>query len=171
MTKDPKFSDEQSRIPDVTGTSIDPGFYDYQAQLRSIFPSITDKDIGEGWMRGEVKKAQDGDLLVLHPHGEEVKRGDNEIFLGIRFKKKVFKACIPDPSVIDRMVGDWDKIVEMLQRVAPSDDPRGETRQLILNWLLTNRDVDVPGKQNHTGAIMATAMVWLMYGRTSDYAM
>ncbi|WP_035975963.1 hypothetical protein [Bradyrhizobium sp. th.b2] len=143
-----------------TQANADAGFKDYSARYRKFISKVSDMEIGEGWMRGELAKAIGIDMLVLHPRGEPVRRSNCELKLELRYYHlHVFTAVLPDIGRIDAIVRDW---VEMMKLLPPSKDRRNSTRDFLMEWLLENRHyTDEPHTQNHSGAIMATAMLWL----------
>jgi hypothetical protein len=150
---------EAKRRRDAAGTSMEEGFKDYANRARKVIRDISDVEVGEGWMRGEMLNATDEDMLVLHPLGEAPKRSDNELKIWIRYKDQRFVAVLPSAS-LDQMVSDWKGVMKQLPRVK---DPRGQTRTFLMNWLLLNKQIDTPATKNHSGAIMAAAMVWLHF--------
>jgi hypothetical protein len=53
----------------------DKGFENYQAEARRVHPKISDRELGEAWMRGQVFTGSGADSVVIHETGQQLAIG------------------------------------------------------------------------------------------------
>lgn len=139
----------------------EPGFAEYAAELRSIFPHLSDQDIGKAWMRGEWAKAQGFDTLLVHRPGEKPRRHEDEIHLALIYGDKAFRAVIP-PDLVEELISGWERTLKEVA-MPPAGEERWFTFYAVKHGLLTNAIGDTPGVVEHAGAIMVAGTLWLIF--------
>ena len=75
------------------GATTDKGFEQYRALLRQAYSKSSDREIGEGWMRGEAAAVSGVDGMFIHPTGEAPPTPRNDdIRLSANYGQQSFKA-------------------------------------------------------------------------------
>ena len=143
------------------GATIDEGFNRYRDLFRRAFKKTSDREIGEGWMRGEAAKA--GDYMVLHPVGESSPApSDDDIFLSAVYESQWFLARTA-PRYFQMMIDGWPDFVRQVRNAGIStkgmitDDPRHDAREFIFQMILENWARSDPAMAALTGS----AIAWL----------
>jgi hypothetical protein len=128
-------------------------FEEYQRKVKQTYTNATDKEIGEGFMRGEWWRDTGVDAMVIHPPGEPTGRREGDKIVSATYGDCKFKAYVA-PSVAAQMIEGWGKILEFKPK--PNQDDRSSTKSAIVELLLEHRYVD-----GNMAAILASAIVWL----------
>jgi hypothetical protein len=141
--------------------SMDKGFSSYRAQARRAFPDITDRDLGESWMRRQAWLASGIDCVVIHKKGENpIARSTSDVVVSVAYGSLEFRAVI-DPDLFRVGAAGWErKLAAGLDAgmFEPGDDRREVSRRFILGCLVTQRYGEVDA------ARMAAAVSWLIAG-------
>src|SRR5262249_1529779 len=87
------------------GAPGDKGFGQYRELFRRAYSESSDREIGEGWMRGEAAAASSVDGMIIHPTGEPAPPPrDDDIRLSASYRQQSFKARVAAsyfPTLVD----------------------------------------------------------------------
>ena len=133
----------------MSGAGMDPGFDRFRDELRSAFPAMDDRTVGEAWMRKEV-------FNVPFGSPEEWKHMPGAVTIQLTYKNSTISAGVPNHEV-QGCIDKWD---EVIRRISPKD-PRGDTRDALVNTLATNKHND-----EHSAYVLCCGALWL--ARTSE---
>jgi hypothetical protein len=136
--------------------SMDKGFAGYGAQARRVFLSISDRDLGEGWMRGQAWSASAADGMVIHKKGEPAVRSATDIVVSMTYGSLKFKAVV-DPDRLRDCVAEWQRVLDEV--LEPGADRREASRRFILDRLVKQQYVD-----GDAVGTMTAAFAWLIAG-------
>src|SRR5262245_55171846 len=62
--------DTKEREAKTMGATTDKGFEQYRELFQRAYSKSSDREVGEGWMRGEAAAASGVDGMFIHPTGE-----------------------------------------------------------------------------------------------------
>jgi hypothetical protein len=137
--------------------SADKGFGGYRAQARRASPDISDRELGEAWMRGQAWSASGAEGMAVHERGEPSRaRRDDDVLVSMSHGSGMhFKAWIA-PDLLRVSVAQWGRVLD--EALKPGLDRRGMSRCFILDRLV---------KQHYDGdtaGMMVAAIAWLIAG-------
>jgi hypothetical protein len=135
---------------------MDKGFGGYRAQARRASPNISDRELGEAWMRGQAWSASGADGMVIHKKGEPAPRGANDVTVSMTYGSLRFKAFV-NPGLLRSGVAQWGQVLDEL--LVPEPKRRGMSRSFILDRLVTQHCTD-----GDTAGMMVAAIAWLIAG-------
>lgn len=124
---------------------LDPGFDAFRADLQTSFPGMSDRTVGEAWMRNDVK-----DLPAGSPAAWRHMPGT--LTVQIAYKAASISAAIR-PSDVDGIVAEW---ASQLSKYA-TQEPRVLSRGLVVEGLATNQHNDRQG-----ALLVLHAAIWLI---------
>jgi hypothetical protein len=136
-------------------SGLDAGFEAYRDKVREVYTTVTEREIGESWMRGEAWAASEADAMIIHRRGETRRHGDDDLTISAKYGSISFTAYV-EPNMIGEMVNDWDLIIHDMLDGKQRRDPREGTRATILLFLLEHRYTD-----GDAAAFLTYAIVWL----------
>jgi len=156
-------SEGADAVPDehTMGATGDKGFEQYRELFRRAYSKSSDREIGEGWMRGEAAAASGVDGMFIHPTGEAAPPPrDDDIRLSASYGQQSFKARVA-ASYFPRLVGIWPDFLRQMRKagIAPpvTDDKRHDAREFIFSMIVENRwQAD-----GQIAAVTAGAIAWL----------
>jgi hypothetical protein len=136
----------------------DKGFEDYTAEARRVHPKISDRTLGESWMRSQAFTASGADSMVIHEVGQQPQRPtDDDWLISLAYGSLSFKAFMP-AALFNQCIADIEKHVIPELRAMGATDVRAEARQWLLDMLIENR-----GKTDgNTAALIAATVGWLV---------
>jgi len=143
------------------GATEDKGFDQYRELFRRVYSESSDREIGEGWMRGEAAAASGVDGMIIHPTGEAAPPArDDDIRLSASYGQQSFKARVA-ASYFPRLIDIWPDFLRQMRKagIAPpvTDDKRHDAREFIFSMIVENRwQAD-----GQIAAVTAGAIAWL----------
>jgi hypothetical protein len=140
----------------------DKGFDDYKVEARQASPGISDRELGEAWMRGQAFTASGAESMVIHLVGEQPRPpSDDDWLISLAYASLSFKAFMP-AALFDQAIADVEKHVITAMQAKGVVDLRAEARQWLLDMLLENK-----GKTDgNIAALMAATVGWLVKSST-----
>jgi hypothetical protein len=145
------------------GASADKGFAEYRDLYRKAFltSSVSDREIGEGWMRGEKVKAENYEYMTLHAVDQSPPPpADDDFFVSVGYNKQIFAArgAAKDRDLLVKM---WISFIDQLRQQNSkllTGDDRADARSFIFEMVLGNQAWDDGTK----AALTAGAIAWLV---------
>jgi len=142
----------------------DKDFEAYQAMYRHAFHVVSERDIGEGYMRGEVAKINGVEQVVIHPlGGSPTPATETDIHLSARYRSQRFVARVQHEH-FRTLVDQWPNFVVALaahmkgdKRNPVTSDQRSDARSFLFEMIVDNGWQNDPLK----AALTASAMAWL----------
>jgi hypothetical protein len=126
------------------------GYEEYRRKVRGIYSKVSEREIGEGFMRGEALAASGADGMVIHRPGEPRPRGADDITVSVAYGTFAFRAYVA-PWLVPGLLEPWKSIAA---EAAEQGDPRQYTRGVIIECLVENRHADSEFAATLAGAIM-----------------
>ena len=148
--------DRRAAEAKARAAEIEKGFAGYRAQARRAFPSISDRDLGEGWMRGQAWAAGGADGMIIHRPGIPAVHNAGDVLVSMTYGKLKFRAIV-DPQLLRQSGVQWGQVLN--STLAPETDKRGATRHFILDRLVNQHHSD-----GDTAGMMVAAFAWLIAG-------
>jgi hypothetical protein len=140
----------------------DKGFEDYKAQARRASPSISDRGLGEAWMRGQAFTASGAESMVIHEIGQAPQPPSSDDWLiMLTYESVSFKAFVP-ARLFDEGIANLEKYVIPMLHAKGVVDLRAEARQYLLDMLVENKGIT----DGNIAALMAATVGWLV--KSSD---
>jgi len=145
--------------------SADPAFEHYRTLYQHAYRKTTDREIGEGYMRGEAARISGVDQQIIHPTGQAVPASaDSDIKLSVSYGPQRYCARVPE-GLFRTLVTEWEKFARAIAKseaagqlaAAVGNDPRSSARQFIFEMIVENRQWDPT-----IGPLMACAIAWLV---------
>jgi hypothetical protein len=143
------------------GATGDKGFEQYRELFRRAYSKSSDREIGEGWMRGEAAAVSGVHGMFSHPTGEAAPPPrDDDIRLSASYGQQSFKARVA-ASYFPRLIGIWPDFLRQMRKagIEPpvTDDKRHDAREFIFSMIVENRwQAD-----GQIAAVTAGAIAWL----------
>jgi hypothetical protein len=122
------------------GASIDKGFAQYRNLYQQAFKKVFEREIAEGYMRGEAAAIDGVEGMILHPVGEKpAAASGTDILLSASYKSQAFKARTAAahlPALIDI----WPQFLQELGggNTPATGDPRHDARAFIFDIIVGN---------------------------------
>jgi hypothetical protein len=137
-------------------SGLDKSFEDYKTKVRNSYSaSATDREIAEGYMRGEAWKASGAVAMILHPPGEPCTQPrEGDLIVSVKYDAISFCAYV-SPAMVTILMTGWEEILASINQKKPSDR-REATRGIILECLIEHRYTD-----GNIAAMLASALIWL----------
>jgi hypothetical protein len=139
----------------------DHGFADFSAHLRQVRAKLSDREIGESWMRSEAFKVAGADSILVHEIGQQPKQSDDDWLISLAYETLRFKAYVP-AAVFERSIGDIEKHIVPTLAAKTFEAKRAGARQFLFDMLLENKGLT----DGTMAAWMAATIGWLV--KTSD---
>lgn len=135
-------------------------FKDYNSAYRRAFKRVTDREIGEGFMRSEAVKADGVTGMILHPNGTAPPPAAQcDVTIGAAYGAQRFEARARTAD-INALETSWPSFVEQIRALPNTPvtgDARSDARQFIFEMLMGN----YPHSDGTLAALTASAIVWL----------
>jgi len=133
-------------------------FAHYDAMYRKAFKIVNDRDIGEGWMRGEAADASGIDSMIIHGAGETPPPRDAcDIELSAAYGSQRFTAYAKRAQ-LEPLTKQWKQFLDLIRETDNSlGDTRRDARQFIFEMIVTNQQYDDGGH----AALISGAIAWL----------
>jgi hypothetical protein len=153
--------DAEERGAKPMGATSDKGFEQYQEMFRRAYSKSSEREIGEGFMRGEAAAASGVDGMVIHPTGEAPPPlRDDDIRLSASYGEQCFKARAA-ASYLPTLVNLWPDFLRQMRKAGikppTTDDKRHDAREFIFSMIVDNQ-----WQLNPTiAAATAGAIAWL----------
>jgi hypothetical protein len=129
------------------GATSDKGFEQYQEMFRRAYSKSSEREIGEGFMRGEAAAASGVDGMIIHPTGEAPPPlRDDDIRLSASYGEQSFKGRVA-ASYYSKLVDIWPGFVRDMRKRGLgqdviTDDARHDAREFIFSMIVENRQWD-----------------------------
>jgi hypothetical protein len=152
-------------------TSADKGFGGYRAQARRASPDVSDRELGEAWMRGQAWSASGAEGMAVHEKGEPSRaRRDDDVLVSMSYGSGLhFKAWIA-PDLLRVSVAQLGRVLD--EALKPGLDRRGMSRCFILDRLVKQHyDGDTRSPTSPTtaaGADKISAWSWATHEPLPD---
>jgi hypothetical protein len=92
----------------------DKGFEALVRQARRSFSTISDRAVGEAWMRGEAWKASGAEGMTIHSIGEApAPHQPDDIHVSLAYGDLRFKAIVP-LRLLRQQIDGWVKLLDVL---------------------------------------------------------
>jgi hypothetical protein len=153
--------DARARGAKSMGATGDKGFEAYRELYLCAYGKSSDREIGEGWMRGEAAAASGVDGMFIHPTGEAAPAPrDDDIRLSVSYGQQSFKARVA-ANYLPALVGVWPDFLRQLRKLGlgknvMTDDARHDAREFVLSSIVDNQQWDPT-----MGTVTAGAIAWL----------
>jgi hypothetical protein len=146
----------------IMGATSDIGFEQYRDLYRRAYSKSSDREIGEGWMRGEAVVASGADYMMIHPAGETPSSpSDDDVFLSVNYGPQRFLARAAIRH-LHMLINGWPSFVRQVRegigKGMITDDARHDARGFIFDMVLDNRAQVDPTM----AALTASAVAWLV---------
>jgi hypothetical protein len=139
-------------------------FEEYRDLYRKAYRSSTDREIGEGFMRGEAVSAGGFTHMVIHPTSKSPPPpSDDDLWLSVAYGPQRFLACTANQN-LSMLAATWPDFIRQLreQRLAKppliTDDERHDAREFIFSMVVDNH----AQSDSQYAALTASAMAWLI---------
>ena len=154
---------EEARTRGATpmGATSDKGFEQYHELFRRAYGKSSDREIGEGWMRGEAAAASGVDGMIIHPTGETPPEArDDDIRLSATYGTQSFKARAA-ANYLPKLVDIWPEFLRQMRKAGinppTTDDKRHDAREFVFEMIVDNRWQS----DGQIAAVTAGAIAWL----------
>ena len=143
------------------GATTDKGFEQYRALFRQAYSKSSDREIGEGWMRGEAAAVSGVDGMFIHPTGEAPPTPrDDDIRLSANYGQQSFKARTA-ANYLSELVNIWPEFLRQSREAGielpTTSDERHDAREFIFSMIVGNYWQANP----KLATVTAGAIAWL----------
>jgi hypothetical protein len=156
--KQRRAAEANARKAQAKAAQTDEGFEDYTTQARRVHPKISDRVLGEAWMRGQAFTASGAESIVIHEVGQEPRPpSDDDWLISLAYGSLSFKAFMP-AALFNQSIADIEKHVIPALLAKGVTDVRASARQYLLDLLIENKGLT----DGTTAALMAATVGWLV---------
>jgi hypothetical protein len=161
-----KWRHEHGEMPEQRKTQEE--FANYRDLLHRVAKNLSEREVGEAFMRGEAVKVTGIEFMVVHSTNEAPSPlAEDDVWLSMRYKNLMFRARIAHRSW-PQLADVWTKAYADMKAYARGassrftfgKDPRADARQFIFEMLVENRC----WSHGDLGALSASAIAWLAVG-------
>ncbi len=138
----------------------DAGFEKFRAQAKRTFEGMSDRDIGEAWMRGSAWTASGAEAMVIHKPGQTPRRSESDIHVSLRYGALAFEAFI-SPELLREAIDGWQRgAAEWIANVEKQTGRRHGLREMTRHTILKELIEHNHGRGD-TAAMLTGATGWL----------
>src|SRR5262249_50690470 len=124
------------------GATTDKGFEQYRELFRKAYSKSSEREIGEGFMRGETAAASGVGGMIIHPTGEAAPSPrDDDIRLSASYGQQSFKARAA-ASYFPKLVDIWPDFLRQARKAGielpVTGDKRHDAREFIFSMIVGN---------------------------------
>jgi hypothetical protein len=135
---------------------VDTGFADYRARAQRASPGISDRALGEAWMRGQAWAASGADAMVIRKRGGAPERSAADICVSARYGDMELQVFV-NPEELRDCIAAWERVLD--KESVPKAERQTVSEQFVLAHLVHQDQ----GNGRKTGVAMA-ALAWLIAG-------
>jgi hypothetical protein len=135
---------------------VDTGFTDYRAQAQRAFPKISDRDLGNAWMRGQAWAASGAKSMVVRERGGAPEPSAADVCVSARYGDTELQVFV-NPEELRDCIAAWERVLNK------ESVPKAERQTVSEQYVLAHLVHQDQGDGRKTGVAMA-ALAWLIAG-------